>query len=178
MLNLRQINNTDNTKTNSDAQHFSRFSIDFRVPSSLLGNIGEPLDHSQSERIHEDDPGEHEVTAERSEAGTGADLESAWPVAEPSQAEALREDESRARASTAGAAANPSVTCWDDSKRACKESTAPDAVTSGTQGDEVGDASHALDYVDTGEEVRLSLCLYCCNLKLRIISFVGAGGQR
>ena len=43
-----------------------------------------------------------------------------------------------------------------------------------------GDASHALDYVDgadTGEEVNLSLCLYCCSPKLRIIFFVGAGDQ-
>ena len=162
MLNLRQLNNTDNTETNSDAQHLSRFSIDFRVPSSLLGNIGEPLDHSQSERIHEDDPGEHEVTGEQSEAGTGADLESAGPVAGPSQAGAPREDEGRARASTAGAAAGPSMTWWGNSKRVWIESTVPSAGTSGTRGDEVGDALHAPDCVDgadTGEEVRLSLCL-------------------
>ena len=181
MLNLRQLNNTDNTETNSDAQHFSRFSIDFRVPSDLLGNIGEPLDHSQSERLHEDDPGEHEVTGERSEAATGADLESAGPVAGLSNAGALREDKSRARASTAGAAAGPSVTCSDDSKRVWIESTVPSAGTSGTRGDEVGDASHVLDYVDgedTGEEVRLSLCLYFCSPKLRTISFVGAGDRR
>ena len=181
MLNLRQLNNTDNTKTTSDAQHLSRFSMDFRVPSDLLGNIGEPLDHSQSERLHEDDPGEHEVTAERSEDGTGADLESAGPVAGPSQAGVLREDEGRAPASTAGAAAGPSVTCWDDSKRACVGGTVPSDGTSGTRGDEVGDASHALDHVDgadTGEEVRLSVCIYCCSLKLRIIYSVGAGDQR
>ena len=181
MLNLRQLNNTDNTETNSDAQHFSRFSIDFRVPSSLLSNIGEPLDHSQSERIHEDDPGEHGVTGERSEAGTGADLKGAGPVAGPSQAGVLREDEGRAPASTDGAAAGPSVACWDDSKRACIESTVSSAGTSRTRSDEVGDASHALDYVDgadIGEEVRLALCLHCCSPKLMIISFVGAEDQR
>ena len=163
MLNLRQLNKTDNTETNSDAQHFSRFSIDFRVPSDLLGNIGETLDHSQSERLHEDDPDEREVTAGRSEDGTGADLESAGPAAGPSQARAGWKDDGRAVTSTAGAPAGPSVTCWDDSRRARIESTVPNAGTSGARGDDVGDASHVPSYVggaDTGEEVRLSLRLF------------------
>ncbi|EKM60186.1 uncharacterized protein PHACADRAFT_246031, partial [Phanerochaete carnosa HHB-10118-sp] len=34
-------------------QHFSRFSVSFRVPSDVLGNIGEPLDHGQSEQVEE-----------------------------------------------------------------------------------------------------------------------------
>ena len=184
MLNLRQLNNTDNAETNSDAQHFSRFSINFRVPSDLLGDIGEPLDHSQSERIHEYDACEREVTAERSEAGTGADFESIRLVAglsQPSQAGARWEDEGRAPASTAGASAGPSLTRCDDSKRACIECTVPNAGTSRTRGDEVGDVSHAPDHVDgadTGEEVRLSLCLCHCSPKLRTISSVGAGDQR
>ena len=74
-----------------------------------------------------------------------------------------------------------SVTRWGDHGRASPKSAVRGAGTSGTRGDKVGDASHALDYVDgadTGEEVRLSLCLYCCSPKLRIISSVGAGDQR
>ena len=55
MLNLRQLNQINNTQTDSDPRHFSRLSIDFRVPSAFLGNIGEPLDHGQSERVSEDD---------------------------------------------------------------------------------------------------------------------------
>ncbi|EKM56292.1 uncharacterized protein PHACADRAFT_207573 [Phanerochaete carnosa HHB-10118-sp] len=49
ILNLRQLNRTT-YESNSDAQHFSRFSASFRVPSDFLGNIGEPLGHGQSER--------------------------------------------------------------------------------------------------------------------------------
>ena len=56
MLNLRQFNKSEHSQSNSDVQHFSRFSISFRVPSNRLGNIGEELDHSQSERLHEDEP--------------------------------------------------------------------------------------------------------------------------
>ncbi|EKM56299.1 uncharacterized protein PHACADRAFT_207577 [Phanerochaete carnosa HHB-10118-sp] len=54
MLNLRQLNHTA-SQSSSDPQHFSRFSVSFRVPSDLLGNIGEPLDHGQSERVEGDD---------------------------------------------------------------------------------------------------------------------------
>ena len=57
MLNLRRSSGSRGESiTNSEVRHFSRFSISFRVPSNLLGNIGESLDHSQSERLHDDDP--------------------------------------------------------------------------------------------------------------------------
>ena len=179
MLNLRQLNKTDNTETNSDAHHFSRFSIDFRVPSDLLGNIGEPLDHSQSEQIHEGEPDEREGPVEDSEAGPGADLESAGPVAGPSGAR--WEDEDRAPTGTAGAVAGPSMMRWDDYGPASLERSMPSTGTPGTQDAEVGDASHAPDDVDgadTGEEVRLSLCLCHCSPKLKTVSSVGAGDQR
>lgn len=52
ILTLRQLNHTAN-KSNSDAQHFSRFSVSFRMPSDFLGNIGEPLDHGRSERVED-----------------------------------------------------------------------------------------------------------------------------
>ena len=181
MLNLRQLNNADNTKTNSDTQHPSRFSIDFRVPSDLLGNIGEPLDYSQSEQLHEDEPGEREVVAEESEASASTDLESAEPVAGPSGARWEDEDRAPVCTQATDTVAGSSVTRWGENGRASPESTVPSAATSGTRGDEVGDTSHALDYVrcaDTGEEVRLSLCLYYCSPKLRMVSFVGAGDQR
>ena len=181
MLNLRQLNNTDNTETNSDPHHFSRFSIDFRVPSDLLGNIGEPLDHSQSERLHEGETDEPEGPVEDCEAGPGANLESAGPVAGPSRAGARWEDECRAPANAAGADVGPYITRRDDSKRVCIESTAPNTGMSGTRGDEVCHVSHAPDNVndaDTGEGVRLSLCLCHCSPKLRSISSIGAGDQR
>ena len=54
MLNLHQLNKVGSTKTNTDAQHFLCFSVDFRAPSNFLDNIGEPLDYSQSEQLHED----------------------------------------------------------------------------------------------------------------------------
>ena len=57
MLNLRQFNKSEVSQASSDARHFSRFSLSFRVPSNSLGNIGELLDHSQAERLHED--GDH-----------------------------------------------------------------------------------------------------------------------
>ena len=52
MLNLRQLDRSPH-EHNSDADHLSRFSVSFRVPSDILGNIGEPLDLSQ----HSDGPG-------------------------------------------------------------------------------------------------------------------------
>ena len=42
MLNLRQVNRSADTNP-SDMQHFSRFSVSFRVPSDFLGNIGESM---------------------------------------------------------------------------------------------------------------------------------------
>ena len=56
MLNLRHsARSREGGVTNSEVRHFSRFSINFRVPSDLLGNIGESLDYSQSERLYDDD---------------------------------------------------------------------------------------------------------------------------
>ena len=170
MLNLRQHNKANSTETNSDAQHFSRFSIDFGVRSDLLGDIGEPLDHSQSERLHEDEPGEHEVTVEESEASPSADLESARSAAGPSGAR--WEDEDRAQAGTVDVSAGPSVAGWNDRERASLDGAVTSAGMSGTRGDEVGDALHASDYMDGAdtkvdhliEEVRLFLYLGCCSL--------------
>ena len=170
MLNLRQLNKTDNTETNSDAQHFSRFSVDFRVPSDILGNIGEPLDHSQSERLHESEPGEREGPAEDCEAGPGADLESAGPVAELSGTR--WEDEDWALMGTAGAVAGPSM-----SRSTSLGGSMPGTGTSGARSDKVGGASHTSDYVDgvdTGEEVRLPFYSYRCCPRPRIVSFTGA----
>ncbi|EKM51647.1 uncharacterized protein PHACADRAFT_199151 [Phanerochaete carnosa HHB-10118-sp] len=52
ILNLRQLSQTDSTESTADVDRFSRFSVpNFRVPSDLLGNIGEPLDHRQDEAV-------------------------------------------------------------------------------------------------------------------------------
>ena len=53
MLNLRQLNHAADD-SDSDAQHFSRFSVNFRVPSDFLENIGESLDHSRARAASED----------------------------------------------------------------------------------------------------------------------------
>ena len=81
MLNLRQFDKSERSQSNSDHQHFSRFSVSFRVPSVLLGSIGQPLDHGQSEHLHEDEPGRR-TNAEEVELDTTS-LESAEPVAGP-----------------------------------------------------------------------------------------------
>ena len=86
MLNLRQLGKTDSTETSSDAQHSSHFSIDFRAPSDFLGNLGESLNHSQSEWLHEDALGECSVAANEPEAGPCTDLEGDGPVVGPSGA--------------------------------------------------------------------------------------------
>ncbi|EKM56302.1 uncharacterized protein PHACADRAFT_253360 [Phanerochaete carnosa HHB-10118-sp] len=54
MLNLRQLDYAT-SESNSDAQQVSRFSVSFRVPSDFLGNIGEPLEYGQSERVEDND---------------------------------------------------------------------------------------------------------------------------
>ena len=46
MLNLRQLA-SDTGRESSDQRHISRFSINFRAPASILGNIGEPLTYGQ-----------------------------------------------------------------------------------------------------------------------------------
>ena len=81
MLNLRQLNKTEHAAVSSDAQHFSRLSMNLGVTSDLLGNISAPLDHIQSEWFHKDTLGEREEAAEESEA----DLESAGPVSQKSR---------------------------------------------------------------------------------------------
>ena len=48
----------------------------FKVPTALLGNIGEFLDYNQSERLHDEDSSEHEVAAKGSEDSTAL----AWKV--------------------------------------------------------------------------------------------------
>lgn len=136
----------DGIDTNSVAQHFSRFSINFRVPSDFLGNIGEPLDYSQSERLHQDAPGEREVAAEESEVSAGPDLESAGPVTGSSGVR--QEDEDQASVGTADADAGPSVTCWDDDERMNLDSVGPNTGISGTRGDKVGNTSQAPGYMD------------------------------
>ncbi|EKM60201.1 uncharacterized protein PHACADRAFT_246056 [Phanerochaete carnosa HHB-10118-sp] len=65
ILNLRQLGHAaEASENNSDAQRFSRFSVSFRVPSDFLGNIGETLDHGQSEQVEEDNDESHCVAQE------------------------------------------------------------------------------------------------------------------
>ena len=71
MLNLRQLNEPERSTANSDAQHFSRFSVpNFRVPSHSLGNIGEPLDYGQAERYVRGDDADANVKLRDREGGT------------------------------------------------------------------------------------------------------------
>ena len=53
MLNLRQL--ASRNEENSDAQHFSRFSVNFRVSIDLIGNIGEPLEHGDGDHSWQGD---------------------------------------------------------------------------------------------------------------------------
>ena len=104
MLNLRQLNKPGHSQSNSEDQHLSRFSISFCIPSSL-GNIGEPLDHGQSQRyIYEDD--EQPINAERGEgANHSATTDQGYPVAGPSDArwdDENRNIGSRLRGSSSG----------------------------------------------------------------------------
>ena len=46
MLNLRQLGHLDEDE-NSTVLHLSHLSVNFLVPSNILGNIGEPLAHDQ-----------------------------------------------------------------------------------------------------------------------------------
>lgn len=71
MLNLRQLSHADDQGI-SNGRHASVLSITFRVPSDFLGNIGESLDHSQSERMNEDEDNCHCETKEpQGELGQG-----------------------------------------------------------------------------------------------------------
>ena len=183
MLNLRQLNKADNTGANSDAQHFSRFSMDFRVPSDLLGNIGEPLDYSQSERIHDDEPGEREVVVEESKANASTNLESPGPTAGPSGARWEDEDRAPVGIQATDTVDGLSVTQWDNNGRASPESAMRGTGTPGTRGDEIGNALHTSSYMDGAdtrvngliEEVHFSPYWYCCGPRLRAIFLAGAG---
>lgn len=55
MLNLRRFGTSEYLGSNSDTQYSSHVSVRFRGPSDSLGNIGGPLDHSQSDWLHEED---------------------------------------------------------------------------------------------------------------------------
>ena len=122
MLNLRQFNKSGCSQSNSDAQHFSRLSASFRVPSNL-GNIGKDLDHSQSEQLHEDEPAI--IHADEIELNT-TNLESAEPVA------------------------GPCGTRWDkesDAKGINRQSNAPTAGSSGSRRDHPKTADASLGEV-------------------------------
>ena len=78
MLNLRQLNQSGATES---VYQFSQFSApDFRVPSHLLGNIGESLDHTRSNSLYfndnetawdsEDKPEGHGIGLNTSEASS------------------------------------------------------------------------------------------------------------
>lgn len=168
MLNLRQLNNADNTHTNSDVQHFSQFSLEFRSPSDLLGNIGEPLDHSQSERLHEDELYNREAAeavAEERPSGT-EDLESVRPVAGPFGA--LSEDEGRVHLGIAGPSAGPSPrTGWGDVKSIRVAPEEPSDGPSETRGEEVvdGPSTSCVNGADprtagAHRQVRVLFCLW------------------
>ncbi|EKM56286.1 uncharacterized protein PHACADRAFT_253332 [Phanerochaete carnosa HHB-10118-sp] len=58
MLNLRQPDHSTG-ESELDEGHSSSLSLSFRRSSGFLGNIGEPLDHSQSEYLQDD--GDHDV---------------------------------------------------------------------------------------------------------------------
>ena len=173
MLNLRQLSKADNTETNSDARHVSRSSIEFKAPSNLLGNIGEPLDHSQSERLYESEHEEHDAPDEGWH-GAGVHLESAGSVAGPSGAR--WDDEDETCKSIVGTSAGPARARADDDAQASPQSAGLSAGPSGIRSDKIVDASHYMDeadnsVIDLTEEVCLSRCLYLCNPRLRMIFF-------
>ena len=154
MLNLRQLNEADSTQTDADGQHSSRSSINFRVPSNLLGNMGEPLDYHQSEQFHEDEPCEREghISAEES-------IGRAWPVG----------GSYAVRLGAADAVAGRSGGRADDDVRENVQSAVPSTGTSRTRGSEVrtSDTSDCMDGVNIGadnitHEVRTCLCLHWC----------------
>ena len=91
LLDLRTLNKTETSTANSDVNHFSRFSAPhFGVPSDLLGNIGEPLDYGQAERLgyeEDDEPLGAEpssATAALGETDGRAEPTELEPVAGPS----------------------------------------------------------------------------------------------
>ena len=165
MLNLRQLNKADNTETNWDVQHSSRFSIAFRAPSDLLGNIGEPLDYSQSEQLQEGDSSTDDTPAEE-QPRVGMDPESVQPAA----------GRSGAHQDTAGTVADPSVTCWEDNKQEIPRFGVPGARSDGFV-DIIPLACTDNACVNLIRTVCRPPCLYPRSLGLRIISFAGAGDR-
>ena len=112
-------------------QHFSRFSIQFRVSSDLLSNTGESLDHSQSERLHEDEPREHDALDE-GRPRVAVDPESNGPVAGPS--EAHWGEGNRDYMHTVGTLADPSGTHTVDFSTTSLQSAGSSAGLSGFRG--------------------------------------------
>ncbi|EKM56346.1 uncharacterized protein PHACADRAFT_207607 [Phanerochaete carnosa HHB-10118-sp] len=112
ILNLRQLDYAAN-ESSSDAQHSSHFSVRFGVPSDFLGNIGEPLDHGQSERVEGDDNDEScaveesrngpEVVFALHQSGLRHD-----PI-EPDTAQVLRSAERASEEDTIESSAHPRV---------------------------------------------------------------------
>ena len=78
MLNLRQLNKADNPSLNSNADHFSRLtSPGLCLFAEVLGNIGEPLEHSSAEENANEGVPEAEVLNEGPddpELGTSGDV--------------------------------------------------------------------------------------------------------
>ncbi|EKM56281.1 uncharacterized protein PHACADRAFT_207561 [Phanerochaete carnosa HHB-10118-sp] len=73
MLNLRQLSHASD-EISSGNEHSSSRSVNFRLPSDFLGNIGESLDHGQAERVQkydgdddddDDDDSNSDVAGER-----------------------------------------------------------------------------------------------------------------
>ena len=133
MLNLRQLKNT-----NSNEDSFSR--AESRVTSGFLGNISEPLDHAQLERLHDDDPRDEGAEAEGSPGG-GVDVGSVSGLSRT-----LRDEDERVRLEAAVFVVDHSGTRWNiSSERISLAGAKPNARPSGTRCDEVVHASCAFD---------------------------------
>ncbi|GJF00640.1 hypothetical protein PsYK624_169340 [Phanerochaete sordida] len=87
LLNLRHLNHTHEDASAVFAQQPSRFTLSFRAPSDFLGNIGEPLDHGQSDHELFEGGGDDQEEERGSESeGGGAHTIHLAPVAAgPSQ---------------------------------------------------------------------------------------------
>lgn len=83
MLNLRQVGKSERTTTGSDTQHVSRFSIHFRAPTDLLGNIGESLDHGELQRRPDEHAASTEIRNFEGHDSLNVDVESPPPSAQP-----------------------------------------------------------------------------------------------
>lgn len=86
MINLRQLRDGSNAYTNATVHHSTDLTLPhFRVPTSRLGNIGEPLEYGDSWQFSEED--DSEIAFEL--AATGVSTASKWeesaaPVADSS----------------------------------------------------------------------------------------------